>query len=97
ESERLTFVVESVLTGKVVEGELDVVHVRAEVHLVGPPHRLTGSRLVVDDLDLAIADIIDAIDLAHDLCPVELQMETLLERERAEAADVLHPGNEADV
>src|SRR5712691_3961756 len=97
EAERLALVVETVLAGQVVERELHVIHVWTEVHLVSPPHRLARARLVIDDLDLAIADIVDAVDLAHDLGPVELQMEALLERERAQAADVLHAGHEADV
>src|SRR6266446_3505261 len=97
ESERLTLVVESVLAREVVERELHVVHVGAEVHLVRPPHRLARASLVVDDLDLAIADVVDSVDLADDLRPVQLQVEALLERERPEAADVLHAGHEADV
>src|SRR5712692_10804203 len=41
ESERMTIVVEPEAAGKVVEGELDVVQLRAEVGVVGIPHRLT--------------------------------------------------------
>src|SRR5713101_6263089 len=96
-SKRFALVVESVFACEVVEGELHVVHVGAEVHLVGPPHRLARTRLVVDDLDLAIAHIVDTVDLADDLSTVQLQMKAPLERERAQPADRLHAGDETDV
>ena len=66
-AERVAVLIDSVLARKVVEGELHVMQVRPEVHLVGEAHRLAGAGLVIDDLDLAVADVIDTVDLAHDL------------------------------
>src|SRR5216684_555710 len=96
-AERLALVVEAVLAGQVVKGELHVVKLGPEVCLVSPAHRLARARLVVDDLDLAVADVVDAVDLADDLGAVELQMEAPLERERPQAAHRLHAGDETDV
>ena len=97
ESERLSLVVESVLAGQVVESQLDVIQLGPEVGFVRPAHRLAGAGLVVDDLDLAVANVVDAVDLAHDLGPVQLEMEAPFERKRAHAPDRLHAGDEADV
>src|SRR5262249_41950425 len=86
EAKRHALVVEAKPTREVVEGELHVVELRPEVGLVRPAHALAGAGLVVDDLDLAIADVVDAVDLADDLDPIELQVETLLQRDRPQPA-----------
>src|ERR1051326_8384630 len=97
ESERIALVIEAEAAGEVVEGELHVVELGPEVRLVSPAHALAAARLVVDHLDQPVADVVDAVDLADDLDSVELEMEALLERDRAEAPHPLHAGDEADV
>ena len=97
EAERFALVVEAVLACQVVKGELDVVQVLAEVRLVRPAHRLARAGLVIDDLNLAVADVVDAVDLADDVGSVELKMEAPLQRQRPQSADRLHPRDEADV
>src|ERR1700680_5148580 len=57
EAKRFALVVEAVLAGEVVQGKLHVVELGAEVSLVSPTHRFPRSGLVVDDLDLAVADV----------------------------------------
>src|SRR5437773_7444478 len=68
-----------------------------EVHVIREAHRLAGSGLVVDHLDLAVADIVDAVDLADHGRAIDLQTEALLNRKRAQAADELHSGDRPDV
>src|SRR2546422_657925 len=97
EAKRFAFVVEAVFARQVVERQLHIVKLRAEVHLIGEAHRLAGARLVVDDLHLTIAHVVDAVDLADDLDPVELEMKPLLDRERAEASYELHARDRPDV
>ena len=89
-SERVALVVDSVLAREVVQRQLDVVQLRTEIHLIRDPHVLARAGLVVDDLDLAVADIVDAVDLAYDLDSVQLEVESLLDGQGAQAADELH-------
>src|ERR1700687_5252338 len=97
ESERLSFLVDAVLAGQVVERELDVVQLGTEICLVGVLHRLARARLVVDDLHLAIADVVDSVDLAYDLRTVKLEAEPNLGVDGAEPSNELHAGDEPDV
>src|SRR5947209_4035560 len=97
ESERLSLVVESVPAGEVIKGQLDVIQLGSEVRLIRPAHRLARTRLVVDHLHLAVAHVVDAVDLAYDLGPVQLEVEPPLEGQGAHAADRLHAGDEANV
>jgi len=66
----LALVVEAEPARDVVERELDVIQLRAEIRLVGPAHGFAAAGLVVDHLDLSVADVVDAVDLADDLCTV---------------------------
>jgi hypothetical protein len=97
EAERLALLVEAFPARDVVEGELHVVQLRSEVRLVGVLHRLARAGLVVDDLHLAVADIVDAVDLADNLRAVELKAEPALDRNRAQPANELHARDELDV
>src|SRR5712692_4098301 len=97
ESERMSVVVETEAASKVVEGELNVVQRRPEVGLIGIPHRLTSSGLVVDDLDLAVTDIVDAVDFPDDLRSVQLEMEAAFQSQRAQPSNALQASREADV
>src|SRR3977135_728189 len=93
----LAFLVHTFPTSHVVEGELHVIQLRPKVGLVGVLHRFPRSGLVVHDLDLAVADVVDAVDLADELRTLELQAEPDLRVDGAQAADLLHAGDEADV
>src|SRR2546426_6310248 len=87
EAEWFALLVKTVLAREVVERELHVIQLRPEVHLVGEAHRLARAGLVVDYLDLAVAHVVDPVDLADHLGAVDLQAKPLLDRERAHAAD----------
>src|SRR5439155_25201096 len=97
ERDRRPFLVDTLQTGQVVERELDVVHLGAEVRLVGAPERVPATGLVVDHLAGACAGVVDAVDLAPDLGPFEVEPELLLDRERAPPVDRLRAGGEPDV
>src|SRR5438132_349706 len=93
EAKWFALLVKAVLAREVVERELHVVQLGPKVHLVREAHGLAGTGLVVDDLDLAVAHVVDPVDLADDLGAVDLQPKSLLDRERAHAADELHAGD----
>src|SRR5487761_175052 len=95
--QRFALVVNPVPACEVIEGELHVRHLRAEVLLVCVFHRLARTRLVVDDLDLAVAHVIDPVDLADDLHAIELEVESPLDVERSQAPDHLQARDELDV
>src|SRR4029077_11115990 len=97
EAEGLALVVEPETASEVIQSELDVVQLGPEVRLVRPAHGLAAAGLVVDHLDHAIADVVDAVDLPDDLRAVELQVEPALERDGSEPAHALHPGRETNV
>src|SRR5258708_3507408 len=97
EAERLALLVESLFAGDVVKSELHVVELRPEVRFVGVFHGLARAGLVVDHLDLAIADVVDSVDLSDDVGPIQLQPEATLGRKRPQAPDLLQAGNESDV
>src|SRR5258708_14141862 len=73
EAERLALLVESLFAGDVVKSDLHVVELRPEVRFVGVFHGLARAALVVDHLDLPIADVVDSVDLSDDVGPIQLQ------------------------
>src|SRR5439155_1249011 len=89
-AKRFALLVDAVLAREVVERQLHVMQLGPEVHVIREAHRLAGSGLVVDHLYLAVADIVDAVDLAHHGRAIDLQTEALLNRKRAQSADELH-------
>ena len=46
---------------------------------------------------LAVADVVDPVDLADDLDAVQLEVKSPLHVESSQAADQLQPGDESDV
>ena len=96
-TERLAVVIDAESAREVVQRQLNVRHLRPEVRFVGVLHRLARAGLVVDDLHLAVADVVDPVDLADDLDAVQLEVKSPLHVESSQAADQLQPGDESDV
>src|SRR5437660_183449 len=82
--------------GQVVHQQLDVVGLSAEVLVVSALGRLPPAGLVVHDLAGPLPGVVDPVDLAVDLGPVQPERELPLDHQRAQPPDRLRAGGEAD-